>query len=278
MANPTTYFGWVMPNSADLVTDLPADFALFGQPVDTSLKALNPETTLGDIAYRSSTSNTNTRLGIGTNGQVLAVSGGVPAWTTTADVTPLTTKGDLFTFSTVDARLGVGSNNQILVADSAEATGLKWATPAAGGKVLQVVSASYSTATTVAVATYTDTGLSLAITPTSATSKILVIVNQTAYYSRDNTDQGHMLKILRGATDIYSTGSGNGSAAYNYVLGTTSIETRAVTPMTYLDSPATTSATTYKTQGRPHYTTNSGQVVYQQNSSFSTITLMEIGA
>ena len=111
MANPTTNYGWPMPTSTDLVTDLPADFALFGQPVDTSLKALNPETTLGDIAYRSATSNTNTRLGIGTAGQVLAVSGGVPAWTTTADVTPLTTKGDLFTFSTVDARLAVGTNH-----------------------------------------------------------------------------------------------------------------------------------------------------------------------
>ena len=135
MANPTTNYGWPMPTSTDLVTDLPADFAAFGQPVDTSLKALNPETTLGDIAYRSATSNTNTRLGIGTNGQVLAVSGGVPAWTTTADVTPLTTKGDLFTFDTADARLGVGTNGQILVADSTASTGLKWATPATAGYV-----------------------------------------------------------------------------------------------------------------------------------------------
>jgi hypothetical protein len=98
MANPTTNYGWPMPTSSDLVTDLPADFDAFGQPVDNTLKALNPETTLGDISYRSAVSNTNTRLGIGTAGQVLAVSGGVPAWTTTADVTPLTTKGDLFTF------------------------------------------------------------------------------------------------------------------------------------------------------------------------------------
>ena len=90
MANPTTNYGWPMPTSTDLVTDLPADFALFGQPVDTSLKALNPETTLGDIAYRSSTSNTNTRLGIGSTSQVLTVVAGVPAWATASGMAAAT--------------------------------------------------------------------------------------------------------------------------------------------------------------------------------------------
>jgi hypothetical protein len=137
MANPTTNYGWPMPTSSDLVTDLPADFDAFGQPVDNTLKALNPETTLGDISYRSAVSNTNTRLGIGTAGQVLAVSGGVPAWTTTADVTPLTTKGDLFTFTTEDARIGVGADGTVLTAASGEATGLEWAAlPASGGETL----------------------------------------------------------------------------------------------------------------------------------------------
>ena len=51
-------------------------------------------------------------------------------------VSPLTTKGDLYTFSTSDARLGVGANGTTLVADSSEATGLKWATPAGGGLTL----------------------------------------------------------------------------------------------------------------------------------------------
>ena len=80
MANPTTNYGWPMPTSTDLVTDLPADFALFGQPVDTSLKALQPGTTLGDLAYSSATANTNTRLGIGSSNQVLGIVSGVPAW------------------------------------------------------------------------------------------------------------------------------------------------------------------------------------------------------
>jgi hypothetical protein len=132
VANPTTNYGFVLPQSTDLVTDLPADFDVALQGVDTQLKALQPGTTLGDLAYSSATANTNTRLGIGTSGQVLAVSGGgVPAWTTTSDVTPLTTKGDLFTFTTVDARIGIGANNTVLTADSAEATGMKWATPTA---------------------------------------------------------------------------------------------------------------------------------------------------
>jgi hypothetical protein len=82
MANPTTNYGFVLPTSSDLVTDLPADFDVALQGVDTRLKALQPGTTLGDLAYSSATANTNTRLGIGSNGQVLAVSGGVPAWTT----------------------------------------------------------------------------------------------------------------------------------------------------------------------------------------------------
>jgi hypothetical protein len=143
LTNPTSNYGFVLPTSTDLVTDLPADFEVALQGVDTRLKALQPGTTLGDIAYSSATANTNTRLPIGTSGQVLAVSGGVPAWTTTADVTPLTTKGDLFTFDTADARLGVGTNGQTLVADSTASTGLKWATPSSGA-LTKIVSGSFT--------------------------------------------------------------------------------------------------------------------------------------
>ena len=99
MANPTTNYGFVLPTSSDLVTDLPADFDVALQGVDTRLKALNPETTLGDISYASSTANTNTRLGIGSTGQVLTVASGVPSWATPAATTP-TFSGCFLTNST----------------------------------------------------------------------------------------------------------------------------------------------------------------------------------
>ena len=80
MANPTTNYNFVLPTPTDLVTDLPADFDVALQGVDTRLKALQPGTTLGDLAYSSATANTNTRLAIGASNQVLGIVSGVPAW------------------------------------------------------------------------------------------------------------------------------------------------------------------------------------------------------
>jgi hypothetical protein len=79
MANTTNY-NWETPDDTDLVKDGAAAIRTLGSSVDTTTKALNPETTLGDIAYRSATSNTNTRLAIGSAGQVLTVAAGVPSW------------------------------------------------------------------------------------------------------------------------------------------------------------------------------------------------------
>lgn len=78
----TTNYAWETPDDTDLVKDGAAAIRTLGSSIDTTTKALNPSTTLGDIEYRSSTANTNTRLGIGTSGQVLTVAGGVPSWAT----------------------------------------------------------------------------------------------------------------------------------------------------------------------------------------------------
>lgn len=79
MANTTNY-SWETPDDTDLVKDGAAAIRTLGSSIDTTTKALNPSTTLGDIEYRSSTANTNTRLAIGSTGNVLTVSGGVPTW------------------------------------------------------------------------------------------------------------------------------------------------------------------------------------------------------
>ena len=84
----TTNYGWTTPADTDLVKDGAAAIRTLGSAIDTTTKNLNPSTTLGDIEYRSSTANTNTRLGIGSTGQVLSVSGGVPAWVTPATGSP----------------------------------------------------------------------------------------------------------------------------------------------------------------------------------------------
>jgi len=181
---------------------------------------------------------------------------------------PLTTKGDLYTFSTSDARLGVGANNTVLTADSAEATGLKWAAAAGGGKVLQVVSGTYSTQTVIASTSYSDTGLSLAITPTLNTSKVLVLITQNSGASRGVDDIGWTTKLLRGSTDLQELDNNLGNGDDGHWPNCFS----------YLDSPATTSSTTYKTQGKCSTTANSASAFYQIGGIMSTIVLLEIGA
>ena len=81
MANTTNY-NWETPDDTDLVKDGAAAIRTLGSSVDTTTKNLNPETTLGDLAYRSSTANVKTRLALGTAGQILAVNSGAtaPEW------------------------------------------------------------------------------------------------------------------------------------------------------------------------------------------------------
>ena len=76
----TTNYGWTTPDNTDLVKDGALAIRTLGSSVDTTTKALNPSTTLGDIEYRSATANTNTRLAVGSTGNVLTVAGGVPTW------------------------------------------------------------------------------------------------------------------------------------------------------------------------------------------------------
>ena len=138
------------------------------------------------------------------------------------------------------------------------------------GTVLQVVNATYSTQLATSSTSYVDTGLSASITPTSSTSKILILVEQTGLGKNfGDSAQRVALNILRNSTQLiqFEVGAGyTGASTINIFGGSGS---------NYLDSPATTSSVTYKTQIKGFAGVN---VYAQYDNSTSTITLMEIAA
>jgi len=136
------------------------------------------------------------------------------------------------------------------------------------GSVLQVVYGSTSTTVSSSTNTYIDTNLTATITPTSSSSKILVIVDQNGT-NKDTTGPYMAIRIVRGSTTVlnYAITDGYSSGSVNR-WGSSSAS--------YLDSPATTSATTYKTQFCS--LGNTAYVEVQNNNAVSTIILMEIAA
>ena len=192
-----------------------------------------------------------------------------------------TAKGTLLsaTAASTPGVLGVGANNTVLTADSAEATGLKWATPAGGGKVLQVIMGENSTNATLTTTTYSDISLSASITPSSASSKVLVMVTQSVIVNRTDASNWANWRLMRGSTAIYNNASANRPAAFWGLNTLSSSQMGTLYCGSYLDSPATTSATTYKTQWASHTTSNSASInINSESGTSSTIILMEIGA
>jgi hypothetical protein len=190
---------------------------------------------------------------------------------TTGMVNPMTTTGDMIYSSsgTTPARLGIGTAGQVLTVNSG-ATAPEWATPAGGGgKVLQVIAATTATQAASSSSTYADTGLTATITPSAATSKILILMTQNGIRKQTN-NTSLRLRLFRDATNIAQVANDAGdtnSVARNEV-GSIAIS--------YLDSPATTSAVTYKTQFNS--SGNNAETLVQTGSAVSSIVLLEIGA
>jgi hypothetical protein len=143
------------------------------------------------------------------------------------------------------------------------------------GAVLQVVNATYGTLIATSTTTFIDSGLTATITPKFATSKILVISTiNGSYKNQSNAANCLSLRLVRGSTAILNINgilAWTNTAIVNYVDSSTS----------YLDSPATTSATTYKIQfASSNNTASVGINGYftAPGETNSTITLMEIAA
>jgi len=158
--------------------------------------------------------------------------------------------------------------------------GAAWATvgPSAS-KIAQVIIGSTSTQVTSTSSSLTDTGLTATITPTLNTSKVLVMVTQNGC-SKTVTDSGNavLMVLLRGATAI-ATGHASGFFMGAQYTNTTTVLTGGTHAINWLDSPATTSATTYKTQFKPNTSPNAVSVQSNQLDTavnMSSIILMEV--
>jgi len=160
---------------------------------------------------------------------------------------------------------GNGSLNNLALSAN---TGTIVDTARAGG-VIQVVQNTYATQERSQTNTLVDTGLNATITPTSSSNKILVFVQQSGCY-KDSSNTHGTIRLYRGTTFIQMID--------NYFAYTNSTARNGIGSVCgqFLDSPATTSAITYKTQFSS--VANTAWVYVQVQSETSTMTLMEIVA
>jgi len=142
-----------------------------------------------------------------------------------------------------------------------------------GGKVLQVLSFPVNNGTTTSSTTYVATNITGSITPLFSNSKILVFVN--TWVAWPNSTGQPVFTIYRGATNLATNFSG--SATYGFGGTSTPVNGNyeGMVSANYLDSPATTSSTTYTVYGRAD---GGGTASYGNSARVSTITLMEIAA
>ena len=157
------------------------------------------------------------------------------------------------------------------------------------GAIIQTVTAEHSAEVDNTGNTYADTGLSASITPSSSSNKILVIVSQHWYITRSTDQARGGIRLLRGSTVIEegpnnNDGQEGGGFGVSTANGPSAIQTTGRYNLTLLDSPSTTSATTYKPQFCNHQTGSSPEITINKSFSGSGqnpkgyITLMEVVA
>ena len=132
-------------------------------------------------------------------------------------------------------------------------------------RILQIVADSTTSAQTVSSGTYADTDLSIAITPQATSNKILAVFTGISYSDATGTEGS--FRIMRGSTSIAEI-NGLGYNSAGNAIGSPLI--------VCLDSPSTTSSTTYKVQFKRFG--GAGTIYLSPNSSYSSLTLLEVSA
>jgi len=280
MATTTPNFGWTVPTSTDLVKDGATAIETLGDGIDASFVDLKGGTT-GQVLSKASNTDLDFTWVTDAAGDITGVtagtgiSGGGTSGTVTVTnsmATAITTAGDTLygTGAGTFSRLGIGSTGNVLTVTGGVPT---WAAPASGTKIGQIVGATTGTRTATSSTSYVDvTSLTATITPTSASIKILVLVTAPFYRYRSSGDSAAgSLQLVRGSTSIWD----DYEAHYFSAGGISSAYTQSVYSLNYLDSPATTSATTYKIQIKARSGTT-GVIVNENTGQVSSLILCEV--
>lgn len=228
MATTTPNFGWSVPTSTDLVKDGATAIETLGDAIDASLVDLKGGTS-GQVLSKNSNSDMDF-IWTSVGGDISAVTAGtgISGGGTSGDVTitnsmatAIDAKGDLVVGTAADtfSRLAIGSNDQVLTADSAQATGMKWATPASGGMTQLATGSLSGSSVTLSSISQNYKSLKLWITGfyPSSNGNFLVNANgsvsqSTATNSYDTTNQNPS------GDDMYLTGSFyNSGNSYSFI-------------------------------------------------------------
>ena len=182
--------------------------------------------------------------------------------TVTAGTATVSTAGSLALSQYENGQLYFNTTSAALFFDVLQSGG--------GGKVLQVIMATTATEVSNSTTTLVDSGITATITPTLNTSKVLVLITMVVGKSNGNSGSHLIAALFRGATNVLQYDANHlytGVAAYLI----------AERSFNYLDSPATTSATTYKVQFSNSVAAAAVKTQFDSQST-STIILLEIGA
>jgi lipoprotein-anchoring transpeptidase ErfK/SrfK len=174
------------------------------------------------------------------------------------------TKGITGTIPVANGGTGLASGTADQFLKFTGTTTLASSTLGATGKVLQVVQVEDQTELSLSSNSYTDMGLSASITPSATSSKVLAFWSVHSRFRVSTA--GYGARLVRGSTNVWTS-------TRDYYVYDDFDDNRRLTTFTYLDSPSTTSATTYKIQVA---TNGSVQVDFNGNENQSNMTLMEI--
>tara|TARA_R100001015_G_C4518379_1_gene88037 strand:- start:71 stop:634 length:564 start_codon:yes stop_codon:yes gene_type:complete len=157
------------------------------------------------------------------------------------------------------------------------------ATSGKNGPILQEIHASFSTETSIASTTFTNTGLTASITPSSSSNKILIIVSQNLQFARSNTSASGGMKVIKLVSggsdqDIYEASHSPAALGIQLNAFGQGLFSRMNACVNLEDSPNTTSSVAYRVQAAAGTTSDNGKVVAQEEDTPSHITLMEIAA